>query len=495
MANLSLSENVGHVKLCHTSNYQLKTIQNFPSKGYFGSHVTVLVLSIFLSLFTILLNFITIATFRSSTQLQKKACHFLIFVQSCHDFSIGLIVLPLFSIVIAGELVGSTNCALFFTFYIIFFTTSGFSVVILSAMNLERYASIVHPVYHRNSVTKLKLLGYIISLCAVFVFVSLASVRFGRAVLAKFVGYVFLSHFFSTVYFYTRIFLVGKAQLTKSKPRHVRQDGVQIRGNDVPQENCLSCRSDDRDNRGDNQGKPLDNQGDSSNTRGRLRDDRSGLSGQQSNNQGASSESRNNGSHSTETLSNKLEEKSGNQSRRSVNQGSTSDNQSDQSDSQCNRSDNQSHRSDNHGNRSDTRSDRSDNQSNRLDNQRNRSDNQSNQSDNQTGHTGQNNQQNSSNENNNPSNRTSSNIKSEQEFLVKFKLAKSCLIVVVCSFAMFALPALFQPLQLSDFIKVVINGWFTVLVLSNAILDSLIFFWKNNMLRNEAKKFLKKVCS
>ena len=349
-------------------------------------------------------------------------------------------------------------------------------------MNLERYASIVHPVYHRNSVTKLKLLGYIISFCAVFVFASLASIIFGKALLVTFAAYVFLSHFFSTVYFYTRIFLVGKAQLTKSKPRHVRQDGVQTQGNDVPQENGLSYRSDDPDNRGDNRGKPSDNQGDSSSTRGTLRDYRSGLSEQESNiNQGGSSESRNNGSHTTETLSNNLGDKSGDQRRRSNNQGSTSDNPSYRSDNQSNRSDNQSNRSDN--------------QSNRLDNQRNRSDNQNNQSDNQTGHTGQNNQQNSSNENNNPSNRTSSNIKSEQEFLMKFKLAKSCLIVVLCSFAVFALPALFQPLQLSDFNRIIMNAWFTVLVLSNSTLDSLIFFWKNNMLRNEATKFLKKICS
>lgn len=488
MANLSLSENVGHVKLCHTLNYQLKMIQNFPSKEYFGSHVTVLVLGFFLSLFTILLNFITIATFLSSTQLQKKACHFLIFVQSCHDFSIGLIVLPLFSIVIAGELVGATNCALFLTFHIMFFTTAGFSVVILSAMNFERYASIVHPVYHRNSVTKLKLLCYIFSFCALFVFVSLVSIIFGRAVLENFAAYVFLLHFFSTVYFYTRIFLVGKAQLTKSKPRHVSQDGVQVRENDVPQENRLSYRSDNPDNRGDNQGSPSDNQGDSSNTRGRLRENRCGLSGQQSNDQGGSSKSQNNGSHTTETLCNNLGEKSGDQRRTSNNQGSTSGNQSNQSYNQSNRSDSQS-------NRSDSESNRSDNQNNRLGNQRNRSDNQSNRSDNQTGHTEQNDQQNSSNENNNPSNRTSSNIKSEQEFLMKFKLAKSCLIVVVCSFAMFALPAVFQPLQLSVLNKIIINIWFTVLVLSNAVLDSMIFFWKNNMLRNEAKKFLKKICS
>ena len=438
MANLPLVENLGHVKLCHTSNFELKMIRSFPSRAYFASQVTILVLNIFLSFSTIFLNFVTIATFRSSIQLQKKACHFLIFVQSCNDFGIGLVVSFLFSIVTAGELVGDANCDLFFAFYISFFTTAGFSVVILSAMNLERYASIVHPVYHRNKVTKKKLLIYIFSICALFIFVSLASVRLGEAVLAKFVGYTFLLYFVSTIYLYTRIFLAGKAQLKRSEPRvNARQENVQIRRNDASmmQENRLGNRSDNQNNCADNLRQPSVNQDNSSNTQASLSNSQSELSGEQSDNQDRSSDSQNNTSHNREqemdTSERLSSHTSGNQSNRSGNE------------SEC---------------------------------------------------TEQNSgQQSSSNENNNPSNQTLSNKKSEQEFLMKFKLAKSCLIVVVCSFTSFVLPTVFQPLQLSELDQIFLDAWFTVLVLSNSTLDSLIFFWKNNMLRNEAKKVLKKV--
>ena len=438
MGNLSFLENLGHVKLCHTSNFELKMIRSFPSRAYFASQVTVLVLNIFLSLSTIFLNFVTIATFRSSIQLQKKACHFLIFLQSCNDFGIGLVVSLLFSIVTAGELVGVTNCDLFFAFYISFFTTAGFSVVILSAMNLERYASIVHPVYHRNKVTKKKLLIYIFSICALFIFVSLASVRLGEAVLAKFVGYTFLLYFVSTIYLYTRIFLAGKAQLKKSEPCvNARQENVQIRRNDAPMmlENRFGNRSDNQNNCADNLRQPSVNQDHSSNTQARLSYSQSELSGEQSDNQDRSSDSQNNTSHNREQEIDTSERLS-------------------------------SHTSDNQSNRSGNESECTEQNSG---------------------------QQSSSNENNNPSNQTLCNKKSEQEFLMKFKLAKSCLIVVVCSFTSFVLPTVFQPLQLSELDQIFLDAWFTVLVLSNSTLDSLIFFWKNNMLRNEAKKVFKKV--
>ena len=442
MVNLSVS---GYVKVCHTLNTEINIIQNFPSVAYFGSHLAILVLNIFLSLSTIFLNFVTIGTFWSSIQLQKKICHFLIFVQSCNDLGIGLIVSPLNSIFVAGQLVGNANCDFFFAFYIIFFTIVGFSIAILSAMNLERYASIVHPVYHRNKVTKKKLLIYILSICALFIIVSLASVVSGRMVFPTFATCVFLLHFVSTIYFYTRIFLVGKAQLKRSEP-HVdaRQDNFHTPGNNRPmqQENHLGNRS--------------DNQGNSSNTQRRLSD---------------------------------------NQGELSNNHGEQYDNQDRPSDNQNNGSDNQARQLDTSERLPNNPGKKLDNQISRSDNQGNTPDNQSNRSDNRSEYTEQDSdRQSSSNENNNQSNQISSARKSEQEFLMKYKLAKSCLIVVVCSFTSFVLPAVFQPLKLSEFDKLILNGWVGLLVLSNSTLDSLIFFWKNNMLRNEAKKFLKNIC-
>ena len=466
MLNLSLAENVRYVKVCHTS--ELKMVQNFPSKAYFRSHVTVLVLNIFLSLVTIFLNFVTIATFRSSTHLQKKACHFLIFVQSCNDLGIGLIVSPLFSIVLVGELVGDANCDLFLAFSILFFTIEGFSVVILSAMNLERYVSVVHPIYHRNKVTKKKLLIYILSICALFIFVSLVSVGLGPTVLHKFASLVFLLYFVSTVYLYTRIFLVAKAQLKRSEPRvNAHQNNVQTSGNTRPvqQENRLSNRS--------------GNEGNSSNIPGKLSDNQGELSNnweQQNDNQNNRSDNQGNSSDTSGRLS--------------VNQGERSNNQEQQHDNQNNQSDNQRRQLDTPERLSNNPGEISD----RSDNQGNTSSNRSNRSDNQSEYTEQNNdQQSSSTENNNPSNQISFNRKSEKEFLMKFKLAKSCLIVVICSFITFVLPGIFEPLEFSDLDKIFLGAWFTVLVLSNSTLDSLIFFWKNNMLRNEAKRVLKKI--
>ncbi len=127
MANFTFSaEDIEHVKICHTLNYKLKMIQSFPSKGYFANQVTICILNILISILTIVLNLVTIITFRSSNQLQKKMCHFLIFVQSWNDLGIGLIVSSLYSIVVVSELAGSAHCGVFFVFYVIFLTTAGF---------------------------------------------------------------------------------------------------------------------------------------------------------------------------------------------------------------------------------------------------------------------------------------------------------------------------------------------------------------------------------
>ena len=518
MINLTFSEDVGHLKICHTLNYELQMIQNFPSKAYFANQVVVCALSIFISLSTIFLNLATIVTFRSSKQLQKKVCHFLIYVQSLNDLGIGLIASPLYSILVASELMGSPNCDVFLAFYIIFYTTVGFSVVILSAMNLERYASIVHPVYHRNKVTKRKLLIYVFSFSALFLCVSLASLVLRENILSKFSGYVFLLHFVSTVCLYTMIFLVGKAQLKRSEPPlNAPQGNAQInRANDIPMQ-----PENHHGNRADNQGNSLDNQGNSSNTQGGLSDNQDELQGEQSYNQGEQSDKQSNptgdqghSSDNQEKPSDNQHNRSDNQDERSDNQGKSSNTRGRPSDNQGRRqsynqdrglnnqgrpSDNQDRPSYNPGNRSDNQDRPEDNQSHRSDNQDRPSDNQSNRSDIQAESSQRNklaNQQSNLNDISKPSNQASSNNRrSEQELLMKFKLAKSCLIVVVCSFIAFLLPSVFQPLELNKFDEIILDGWFTIIVLLNSTLDSLIFFWKNNILRSEAKKVFKNILS
>ena len=433
-------------------------------------------------------------------------CHFLIFVQSWNDLGIGLIVSSLYSIVVVSELAGSAHCGVFFVFYVIFLTTAGFSVTILSAMNLERYASIVHPVYHRNKVTKKKLLIYIFSICALFLCVCLASFQLGQDILNRFSGYVFLAHFVSTVYLYTKIFLVGKAQLKRSQPRvNAPPVNGQIRENNLPmqqgnhhgnQSNYQGCSSDNQGEQLENKGERLNNQGEQSDNQREQSDNQ----GEQSDNQGIQAGNRGKQSENKGEQSVNQGERSENKGEQSNNQGEQSDNQGEQSDNRGKQSNNQGEQSDSQGEQSDNPERKSNNQGLLSGNQRNRTDNQRRLSDNNGRPYNQRNnpaanRQNNVNDNSQPSKQTLANRKFEQEFLMKFKLAKSCLIVVICSFIAFLLPTVFQPLKIDNFHEIILDGWFTILVLINSTLDSLIFFWKNKMLRNEAKKVLKNILS
>ena len=83
--------------------------------------------------------------------------------------------------------------------------------------------------------------------------------------------------------------------------------------------------------------------------------------------------------------------------------------------------------------------------------------------------------------------------KSQQEILLRFKLAKSCAIVMACFFISFLLPLISHMLPLSKSDFAIPAAWSIAFVYFNATLDSLIFFWKSKILRKEAKKVLKNI--
>ena len=465
MANSTLSEENAQIKICDTFNYELPMIQSFPSKGYVTGYCVVFVVNILLSFSTIFLNLLTIMTFRSSNHLQKKLCLYLIYVQSWNDLGIGFIVSPLHSILVASELLGSPNCDIYVMFRNTFVTTGAFSVVILSAMNFERYLSIVHPIYHRNKVTKKKLLVYIFSLCALFVCMSFASSVLGDDVFTEIAALVGLSYFISTLYIYVNIFLVGKAKLKTSvpsigAPRRASQIGRNdkvIRLKNYPGHLAGTDRIPASSS--DNQRTMLANQG------GTSSDDSQAI---QLDNGGPNS-------HTEGDNKNRIS---------GAHQGTA-------------QSDHQDHQ--------DSPSDSSDNRFNELNNQDNPTDNRCNQSNKERRQSysqdesgdqgyGSNVHENQLNiDNTEQSNKTSSNKRSEQEILMKLKLAKSCFIVVLFSFISYVIPASFIPLDLDEFDRIVVDGWCSILVISNSTVDCLIFFWKNKILRNEAKKVFKKI--
>jgi DNA mismatch repair ATPase MutL len=265
----------------------------------------------------------------------------------------------------------------------------------------------------------------------------------------------------STVFLYTRIFLVGKAKFQQNQPPRIDA----FHGNPQIRENNAPIQPDN-----DHQASSSCYQGHSSSTE----------------------------VLSSSKLSDNREEQSSSKREQSDNHGEPQDNQAEQSDNREEHSDSQGDSSDNHGEQSNNQGQHSDDQSENSDDQGKQSDNQRGRSNNQAGQ--------SDNPGKRPNNRdgrsnhqgrvlNNQNRKSEQEVSKKLKLAKSCLYVVICSFIAFILPTVFQPLLLSDFHEIVVDTWFTLLVLLNSTLDSLIFFWKNKVLRNEARKVLKNMFS
>ena len=86
-----------------------------------------------------------------------------------------------------------------------------------------------------------------------------------------------------------------------------------------------------------------------------------------------------------------------------------------------------------------------------------------------------------------PNNLSASGNTQQKAFLRKKKLAKSCLLVVGCFYACFLPRAVVPFLSNSPFVTNVLWTWITNLLFANSTLNSVIFFWRNKILRNEGK--------
>ena len=95
----------------------------------------------------------------------------------------------------------------------------------------------------------------------------------------------------------------------------------------------------------------------------------------------------------------------------------------------------------------------------------------------------------------NPSSKNQDTFETQRrDYLRNLRLVKSCFMVVVC-FGICFLPG---ALVISGFQEMnedlhMIRRWSEILLVSNSSLNSLIFFWRNKLLRKEAQKILKQL--
>lgn len=94
----------------------------------------------------------------------------------------------------------------------------------------------------------------------------------------------------------------------------------------------------------------------------------------------------------------------------------------------------------------------------------------------------------------NAQSRNTSELHGKTQFLQELKLAKSCFLVVICFFVCIAPVPVVIALKVPGFSGMLLQTWSVTLVLMNSSINSVVFFWRNQKLRNEAKKILKQAC-
>ena len=117
------------------------------------------VVNLILAFSGVVSNTLAIASFLKSSQLRKKVSNLMIMVLSCVDFVAVVTIHPVFALYMVfwstedyDLLHKMKSYAHFATFFL------GFSFLALLVMSIERYLAMYYPIFHRNSVTKRRLL-------------------------------------------------------------------------------------------------------------------------------------------------------------------------------------------------------------------------------------------------------------------------------------------------------------------------------------------------
>ena len=104
------------------------------------------------------LNALVVYVFWQTPRLRYKVSYFMIMLLSSIDFLVTLIVHPAHLFLTIAEIIGTAKCSYKLFYYVATVFLFGMSILTFSVMNVERYLSIVHPIFHLRRVTKLRCL-------------------------------------------------------------------------------------------------------------------------------------------------------------------------------------------------------------------------------------------------------------------------------------------------------------------------------------------------
>jgi hypothetical protein len=165
----------------------------------------------------IIFNSVVIVCLWKSVQLRRKPCYFMIFVLSCFDL-VGVITVNPVQIRSAMFLYSRDYNELYeHVRLLICVLLNGFSMLALLTLNIERYLALAHPIFHRRSITKRRLI-YLLGLMMCLHCAQIALSSFNPKVLGHILTIVWPSIFlFIFGFFSYKMFITSKSKLIKER--------------------------------------------------------------------------------------------------------------------------------------------------------------------------------------------------------------------------------------------------------------------------------------
>ena len=198
----------GSMKTCYMFKERFEIVNTFPSYAYVVNHVVVCVVNAIITITTVCLNTLTLLTFWKSSRLKQKACYTLIVVQSFIDLGVGMIGSTIYTFLLANEIAGTGSCGQYLASRKMSMLLTILSISTLSGMNIERYISVVHPITHRNRVTRKSQIIYVT--CIYFLCIIMLALSFVlRRAFATFVISLVIFFLGTTAYIYIKIFVAA----------------------------------------------------------------------------------------------------------------------------------------------------------------------------------------------------------------------------------------------------------------------------------------------
>ena len=194
---------------CYLFNKKTDHVTGFSSKVYEINRISNTVFLGVLTVSTILLNAVAIMTIQKTPKLKDKPSHFLILIQSVIDLTVGCIVIPAIIVFLLDPFINSEVCITFLFAKSSTYFFTGISIHTLSALTLERYLGVLHPIFHRTRLTKKRIVTCIVGGALVPLLLTTALIFTQGRIIIKYISIVILATFLIFLVFaYTRIYLV-----------------------------------------------------------------------------------------------------------------------------------------------------------------------------------------------------------------------------------------------------------------------------------------------